>query len=74
MPNGKTILHMLKNNIDSIKALYQIVSVRESEDKEPFYVPILEDNKGNTILQNLLIHPQKAVFDQQSDNNKSARD
>ena len=40
---------MLKRNQESIKALYSIVSSK-LYGKESFFVPILEDFKGNTIL------------------------
>jgi hypothetical protein len=42
LPNGKTLLHALKRNQDSIAYLFETVHDPQV-DKVPFYVPVLED-------------------------------
>eukprot|EP00347_Sterkiella_histriomuscorum_P012361 403368887 len=52
LPNGKTLMHMIKRNQESIKALYSQV-YDKNVDLIPFHVPILEDKRGNNVLMTL---------------------
>lgn len=52
-PSGKTILHQFKRNQDSIRQLFSLV---QEDEKDPFYVPVLEDNSGRNALECLFHH------------------